>query len=60
MNEMFNNYVEFKDKAGEINELFCSDDGKRFIKDIYDSFEFEKFGTIVRTYTHDTQLSTEK
>ncbi|XP_020291877.1 uncharacterized protein LOC109858741 isoform X2 [Pseudomyrmex gracilis] len=47
MNEMFNNYIEFKDKAGEINELFCSDDGKRFIKDIYDSFEFEKFGTIV-------------
>jgi len=48
MNEIFDNYAEFKDKSYEINELLCSDDGKRFIKDIYNSFEFDKFGRIVR------------
>ncbi|XP_011868082.1 PREDICTED: uncharacterized protein LOC105562133 isoform X2 [Vollenhovia emeryi] len=45
--EMFENYVEFRDKSNEIKELICSDDGKRLITDVYDSFEFEKFGNIV-------------
>jgi hypothetical protein len=48
MNEIFDNYAEFKDKSHEINELLCSDDGKRFIRDVYNSFEFDKFGRIVR------------
>ncbi|RLU15876.1 hypothetical protein DMN91_011632 [Ooceraea biroi] len=48
MNEIFDNFVEFKDKSDEINELFCSHDGKRFINDVYNSFEFDKFGTIIR------------
>lgn len=48
MNKIFDNYIEFKDKSNEINELFCSDDGKRFIVDVYDSFKFEQFGKIVR------------
>jgi len=49
MREIFENYVEFRDKSNEINELFCGDDGKKFITDIYDGFEFEKFGEIVCT-----------
>lgn len=49
MKEIFNNYVEFQDKSNEINELICSNDGKKFITDIYDSFEFDKFGKIVGT-----------
>lgn len=49
MNEIFDNYVEFKDKSEMINELFCSNEGKEFIDDIYNSFEFNKFGRIVRT-----------
>lgn len=49
MNEIFENYVEFPDKSNEINELFCGDDGRKFITDVYDSFELEKFGTIVCT-----------
>ncbi|XP_024889665.1 ATP-binding cassette sub-family A member 13 isoform X1 [Temnothorax curvispinosus] len=47
MKEIFENYVEFQDKSKEINELICGDDGKKFIADVYDSFEFEKFGKIV-------------
>jgi len=48
MNEIFDNYVEFKDQSHEIYELICSDDGKKFINDVYDSFEFDKFRKIVR------------
>lgn len=48
MNKIFDNYVEFRDKTNEINELFCSDDGKRFIVDVYDSFDFPQFAKIVR------------
>lgn len=47
MKEIFENYVEFQDKSNEINELFCGDDGKKLITDVYNSFEFEKFGNIV-------------
>ncbi|XP_067204074.1 uncharacterized protein ldd isoform X2 [Linepithema humile] len=47
MDKIFDNYIEFRDKSSEINELFCSDDGKRFIVDVYNSFEFEQFGKIV-------------
>jgi len=49
MREIFENYVEFRDKSNEINELLCDDDGKKFITDIYDSFELEKFRKIVCT-----------
>lgn len=49
MNEVFNNFVEFRDKSNEISDLFCSDSGKKLIADVYDSFEFDKFGKIVRT-----------
>lgn len=47
MNEVFDNYIEFEDKSNEIDELFCSDDGKNLITDVYDSFEFDKFSNIV-------------
>ncbi|XP_029170086.1 LOW QUALITY PROTEIN: uncharacterized protein LOC114939826 [Nylanderia fulva] len=47
MNEIFDNYIEFEDKSNEIDELFCSDDGKKLITDVYNSFEFHKFATIV-------------
>lgn len=47
MREVFENYPE--DKFHEINELICGDDGRKFIIDVYDSFEFEKFGKIVCT-----------
>ncbi|XP_072756384.1 uncharacterized protein Ldd isoform X2 [Anoplolepis gracilipes] len=47
MDEIFDNYIEFKDKSDEIGELFCSDDGKKLISDVYNSFEFDKFGNIV-------------
>lgn len=47
MKEIFENYVEFQDKSNEINELFCGDDGKKLIADVYNSFEFDKFGNIV-------------
>lgn len=49
MREILENYVEFQDKSNKINELICGDDGKKFITDVYDSFEFDKFGKIVRT-----------
>lgn len=45
--KIFENYTEFSDKSNEINKLFCEDDGKQFITDIYNSFEFDKFGRIV-------------
>ncbi|KAL6258986.1 hypothetical protein P5V15_008908 [Pogonomyrmex californicus] len=45
--EIFENYTELSDKSNEINKLFCEDDGKQFITDIYNSFEFDKFGRIV-------------
>ncbi|XP_028048892.2 uncharacterized protein LOC105837746 isoform X2 [Monomorium pharaonis] len=47
MREIFENYVEFGDKSNEINDLFCGNDGRKFITDVYDSFEFDKFGKIV-------------
>ncbi|XP_050450054.1 uncharacterized protein LOC126850786 isoform X1 [Cataglyphis hispanica] len=47
MNEIFDNYVDFEDKSNEIDELFCSNDGKKLVTDVYDSFEFDKFENIV-------------
>lgn len=47
MKEIFFNYIEFQDKSSEINELFCDSEGRKFITDIYSSFEFEKYGKIV-------------
>lgn len=47
MREIFENYVEFQDKSNEINELFCGNDGKKFITDVYNSFELDKFAKIV-------------
>jgi len=47
MKEIFENYIEFQDKSNEINELFCDNYGRKFIIDVYNSFEFEKYGTIV-------------
>lgn len=49
MNQIFENFVEFQDKTNEIHDLLCNDAGKKFIADIYDSFQFDKFGKIVRT-----------
>ncbi|XP_011684588.1 PREDICTED: uncharacterized protein LOC105447955 isoform X2 [Wasmannia auropunctata] len=56
MREIFENYVEFQVNSNEIKELFCGDEGKKFIADVYDSFEFEKFGKIV-TNTLSTMVS---
>lgn len=56
MKEIFFNYIEFQDKSSEINELFCDSEGRKFITDIYSSFEFEKYGKIV-CITIDWQLN---
>ncbi|KAL0111880.1 hypothetical protein PUN28_013230 [Cardiocondyla obscurior] len=47
MKTIFDNYNEFRGKSNEINKLICSDDGKKFLADVYSSFELEKFGKIV-------------
>lgn len=49
INEIFDNFVELKNTPDEIEKLFCSEAGKAFITDVYESFEFEKFEIIVRT-----------
>lgn len=51
MREIFENYVEFQDKFDEINELICGDEGKKFVTDVYDSFELDKFKEVVCTIT---------
>lgn len=47
INEIFDNFIEFKDKSDEIETLLCSDSGKGFISDVYNSFEFGQFKNIV-------------
>ncbi|XP_032690190.1 uncharacterized protein LOC116853290 isoform X2 [Odontomachus brunneus] len=47
INEVFDNSVELKNKSDEIEKLLCSNSGKEFITDVYESFEFDKFKTIV-------------
>ena len=47
MKEIFENYIEFQDKSNEINKLFCDSDGRKFIIDVYNSFELEKYEKIV-------------
>ncbi|XP_014474957.1 PREDICTED: ATP-binding cassette sub-family A member 13 isoform X2 [Dinoponera quadriceps] len=46
-NEIFDNFIEFKDRSDKIVELLCSDSGKEYITDVYNSFEFDKFQTIL-------------
>ncbi|XP_019697173.1 ATP-binding cassette sub-family A member 13 isoform X1 [Harpegnathos saltator] len=46
-NEIFDNFVEFKDKSDEIERLLCSDSGKELIADVYDSFDLDKFERIM-------------
>lgn len=58
MNEVFDNSVELKNKSDEIERLLCSDSGKEFITDVYESFEFDKFKTIVRTTTYRGRVTT--
>ncbi|CAL7936973.1 unnamed protein product [Xylocopa violacea] len=47
LNEIFGHLKDGRGKAERVSELLCSDSGKRFISDVYESFELKNFETIV-------------
>lgn len=47
LNEIFELFVDGKNEARHVRELLCSDAGKKFIWDVYESFEFRNFESIV-------------
>lgn len=48
MNEIFEHFKDGRDGSRYIAELLCSDPGKKFMSDVYESFELNNFGDIVR------------
>ncbi|XP_033187616.2 lipid droplet defective isoform X1 [Bombus vancouverensis nearcticus] len=47
LNEIFELFIDGKNEARHVKELLCSDAGKKFIWDVYESFEFRNFESIV-------------
>lgn len=49
LNEIFDNYRNLTIiQSKNIEEIICSDSGKKFISDIHANFHFEDYGKIVR------------
>lgn len=53
LNEIFDLFKDGKNESRYIEELLCSDTGKKFISDVYGSLELRNFESIVR----DTRVS---
>ncbi|OAD61200.1 ATP-binding cassette sub-family A member 13 [Eufriesea mexicana] len=47
MNEIFDFFRAEKNESRYIEEVLCSDDGRKFISDVYDSFELKNFESLV-------------
>lgn len=47
LNEIFDLFKDGKNESGYIEELLCSDTGKKFISDVYGSLELRNFESIV-------------
>ncbi|XP_017788277.1 PREDICTED: uncharacterized protein LOC108570860 [Habropoda laboriosa] len=47
LNEVFEHFKDGRNESRYINELLCSDPGKKFISDVYESFELSNFESIV-------------
>ncbi|XP_026675626.1 uncharacterized protein LOC108632621 isoform X2 [Ceratina calcarata] len=47
LNEIFEDFKDGRDESRHIKELLCSDSGKKFIWDVYETFEIEDFHSIV-------------
>lgn len=48
LNEIFDNYRNLENQSKNIEDIICSDSGKKFISDIHANFHFEDYGKIVR------------
>ncbi|KAF7403454.1 hypothetical protein HZH68_006248 [Vespula germanica] len=47
LNEIFDNYRNLENQSKNIEDIICSDSGKKFISDIHANFHFEDYGKIV-------------
>lgn len=47
LNEIFDLFKDGKNESRHIEELLCSDTGKKFISDVYGSLELRNFESIV-------------
>ncbi|XP_023289550.1 uncharacterized protein LOC105698871 [Orussus abietinus] len=49
LDEVFRNFTGLRGQEVVVKDLFCSDEGKLFVGEIYDSFEFNNFRKIVES-----------
>ncbi|KAG7198455.1 hypothetical protein KM043_005838 [Ampulex compressa] len=48
-NQIFDNFRDLKEESVKVDDLLCSDTGKKFISDVYGIFDLDKFERIVNS-----------